>query len=371
VRLSLFRASVASFALLASASAFAADISLAWDPSPSSGVTGYILKYGTTPGVYSNSVDVGNRTAFTVSNLAIGVRYFFAVQAYAGATSTTSPLSQEVSWAIPIATNDFDRNGRMDLVWQQDVTRQAVVWFNDNRAFGTVTQRYSPVTSTIDVTGWSLAASSDFNGDGVIDLVWQHDVTRRAMVWYMGGASGTQMMSSGWLSAVDVLGWKIVAARDFNGDGRPDLVWQNDESRQALAWFMGGPAGDRYDGWAWLAATSAAVGWRIVGAADLNFDGYNDIVWQHDDSRQVLVWYIGGLGTTVMGWAWLSANAVPGWRVVGVGDLNGDRAADLVWLNDADRTAAVWYMGGPQGATVQGYGMLTTYSVAGWTLSLR
>jgi hypothetical protein len=72
-----------------------------------------------------------------------------------------------------------------------------------------------------------------------------------------------------------------------------------------------------------------------------------------------------------MGWAWLSANAIPGWRVVGVGDLNGDRTVDLVWQNDADRSASVWYMQGSLGTTLRGYGMLTTFNVAGWTLSVR
>jgi hypothetical protein len=351
LRLSLFPAVIISLALLVPATASAADISLAWDPSPSSAVTGYILKYGTTPGTYSNSVDVGNRTAFTVSNLAIGVRYYFAVQAYASATSMTSSLSQEVSWAIPIPMNDFDANGRMDLIWQHDASRQAVVWFNDSGTLGTSSQRYSFLTS-FDVTGWTLAASADFNGDGVIDLIWQDDATRRATVWYMGGTGRTQMVSWSWLSAADVPGWKIVAARDINGDGKPDLVWLNDASRQASVWFMGGPKGDRYDGWAWLSANGAA-GWRI------------------DDSRQVSVWYMGGLGTTFMGWAWLSANAIPGWRVVGVGDLNGDRTVDLVWQNDADRSASVWYMQGSLGTTLRGYGMLTTFNVAGWTLSVR
>jgi hypothetical protein len=265
--------------------------------------------------------------------------------------------------------NDFDANGRVDLVWQQDGSRQAVVWFNDNGTLGTSSQRYAFLTS-FDVTGWTLAAADDFNGDGIVDLVWQHDATRRAVVWYMGGTERNQMVSWSWLSASEVPGWKIVAARDFNGDGQPDLVWLNEASRQASVWFMGGQQGDRYDGWAWLSSGGAA-GWGIVGVADLNHDGYNDVVWQHDGTRQVSVWYLGGQGTTFLGWAWLNANAVAGWHVVGVGDLNGDRTADLVWQNDTDRSASAWYMGGPQGATLQSYGMLTTFSVAGWTLSVR
>ena len=73
-------------------------------------------------------------------------------------------------------------------------------------------------------------------------------------------------------------------------------------------------------------------------------------------------------GTTYMGWAWLNPSTVAGWRVVGVNDLNGDRKPDLLWQNDVDRSASVWFMSGPQGTIVTGYAMLTTFSVSGWTL---
>jgi len=101
----------------------------------------------------------------------------------------------------------------------------------------------------------------------------------------------------------------------------------------------------------------------------VNDDGQPDAVWQDDATRQVSVWYLGGVdGTTFAGWTWLSASPVPGWRVVGVNDFNGDRTLDLVWQNDADRSASVWFMGGPQGTALQGFAMLTTFNVSGWML---
>jgi len=42
-----------------------------------------------------------------------------------------------------------------------------------------------------------------------------------------------------------------------------------------------------------------------------------DLVWQNDSSRQVTVWYMGGAGGAVFqGWNYLSAAGVPGWSAL-------------------------------------------------------
>ena len=64
--------------LIFAQAAHAASISLAWDPNRESGLAGYKLLYGTQPGAYTTTVDVGNRTTFTVDNLVPGQTYYFA-----------------------------------------------------------------------------------------------------------------------------------------------------------------------------------------------------------------------------------------------------------------------------------------------------
>jgi hypothetical protein len=55
---------------------------LTWVGSPRPVVAGYRVYYGTASGNYTNSVVAGNVTTRTVSGLAGGVTYFFAVTAY-------------------------------------------------------------------------------------------------------------------------------------------------------------------------------------------------------------------------------------------------------------------------------------------------
>jgi hypothetical protein len=45
-------------------------------------VSGYRIEYGTSPGMYTSSLNVGDVTSYTVPNLVYGVRYYFVVRAY-------------------------------------------------------------------------------------------------------------------------------------------------------------------------------------------------------------------------------------------------------------------------------------------------
>ncbi|MFY9269590.1 MAG: fibronectin type III domain-containing protein, partial [Candidatus Manganitrophaceae bacterium] len=81
----------------------AEDALLAWDPSPDVDVVGYELYYGTGSGQYSESVDVGNTTSYTLSVVTPGTHYF-AVTAYKAGhheSSFSNEVSKEMSEASP------------------------------------------------------------------------------------------------------------------------------------------------------------------------------------------------------------------------------------------------------------------------------
>lgn len=77
-------------------------VTLEWDSSPDSTVAGYHLYYGVASGVYTNSIDTGTNTSVTVSGLAVGVTYYFAVTAY-DIYGLESAFSNEISYKIPVS----------------------------------------------------------------------------------------------------------------------------------------------------------------------------------------------------------------------------------------------------------------------------
>jgi PKD repeat protein len=80
--------------------ASAASVELDWDRNPEPNVVEYELRYGTELGDYTKSVDAGNNTRATVSNLKEGETYHFVVVARNKA-GRTSPKSAPVTYRIP------------------------------------------------------------------------------------------------------------------------------------------------------------------------------------------------------------------------------------------------------------------------------
>jgi hypothetical protein len=64
-------------------------------PNPDPSVTGYIVYVGTQPGTYTQNVNVGSATSYTLSTAVPGQLYCFAVSAYA-AGPLEGPKSAEV-----------------------------------------------------------------------------------------------------------------------------------------------------------------------------------------------------------------------------------------------------------------------------------
>ena len=80
--------------------------------------------------------------------------------------------------------------------------------------------------------------------------------------------------------------------RDFNGDGKADILWRH-TSGTLYEWLLNGTSiiGQGSPG-------SASTDWTIVGVGDFNGDGKADILWWHT-SGTVYEWLLNG--TTVIG----------------------------------------------------------------------
>ncbi len=178
--------------------------------------------------------------------------------------------------------------------------------------------------------------SRDFNGDGKADLLFQNTAGQIA-AWHMSGNSS--VASSTLLYGSSLGDWKVKGIADLNGDGKADLLFQN-TTGQIVAWYMNGNGG--FVGSAMLSGNSLGD-WKIMAVADLNGDGNADLIFQ-STTGQIVVWYVNASGA-FSGSAMVYGNSLGDWKIAGVADLNGDGNADLVFQNTSGQIA-VWYMNG-------------------------
>lgn len=87
--------------------ASAGTVALAWDAVTDTDLAGYRVYYGSAPGNYTQSVDVGNVTSTTISGLADCQTWYFGVKAYDTAGNESTNYSNEISgWGRPtVATS--------------------------------------------------------------------------------------------------------------------------------------------------------------------------------------------------------------------------------------------------------------------------
>ena len=245
------------------------------------------------------------------------------------------------------APNDFDGDGRADLLWQDTESGFAQIWYLGGPQGVTVTG----AANLTKANPWRIVGIADFDGDGIPDVAWQDPATGAVQVWFMGGSGGNVLVSAANITAKNA--WQVVSIADFNRDGHPDLLWEDPASGFAQIWYLGGAHGTDLLGAANLTKTNP---WHIVGAADFNGDGFPDVVWQDPASGTIQIWYLGGSATGREGSQLQSAaNLMASHsRVAAIADFNQDGHPDIVLQEAATGAASVYFFTGAQGTTANG-----------------
>jgi Ca2+-binding RTX toxin-like protein len=246
-----------------------------------------------------------------------------------GPSETGWRVVGEGNSGLGVVSSDVNGDGKSDLLWQNS-DGQGATWLMDVTTL--------VVGSTVGVANrsWRIKGAGDFDGDGRADILWQH-LDGRVGAMLAGASSVTEVGSNPGAS------WRVKGAGDLNGDGKADIVLQH-ENGQLAGWLM--------DGATFVGGSALGSGgaWQVRDSSDFNGDGKADLLLQHADGQTGLL-LAGSSSITEVG-----SNPGTAWRVRGAGDFNGDGATDIL-LQHSSGQAATWLMSGTSllwGATVGG-----------------
>ena len=307
------------------------------------------------------------------------------------------------SFNVNVSRKVRDLNGDSlpDLVFQNTGTGQVYAWFLDGTGASINFSSGSGINSTGylyagSLGGWQLVAMGDLDGDGIPDLVFQNTGTGQVYAWFLNGtgasinfSTGSGIKSAGYLYGGSLVGWRLAGIADVNGDGKADLVFQNSGTGQVYAWFLDGSGasinfstGSGIKGTGYLYGGSL-VGWQLAGVGDLNGDGIPDLVFQNTSTGQIYAYALDDTGDSVnfttgsgtKGSGYIYGGNLVGWRLAGIGDMNGDGIPDLLFQNTGTGQVYAWFLDGSgasvnftTGSGLKGASYLYGGSLPGWQL---
>jgi hypothetical protein len=242
-----------------------------------------------------------------------------------------------------VGQSDMNQDHRADLMWQNVSDGKLATWYLD----GSNVRGTALLDLTAGDLNWRVVGTGDLDGDGITDLVWRHRTEGWLAVWFLGASAGPTVRNTFFLSINQVadLNWQIKGVDDIDGDGKADLIWQHETEGWIAAWLMDGAQVRTTQ---FLSINRVPdTDWKIAGAGDVNGDGYADLVWQHQTGGWLAVWFMRGI--TVVGTNFLSYNRITdlNWHIRGVGDVDADNFAEIIWQNDATGELGVWMLNGP------------------------
>jgi hypothetical protein len=279
-----------------------------------------------------------------------------AVQMWSLGGSDANPIRKGVNIGLDAEANwmmrgliDLNGDGQAEALWQNQRSGDVCSWSFKNGAFqyaenildGAKIISAGIQRRLIGPPSWQVAGVGDFNADGKTDVLWQNPQTNETELWEMNGTTiaAASIGTSTMLPRQATPLWQAIGVNDFNGDGKADLLWQNQQSGEVELWTMNGSNVQNRTSLRFL----SDVNWQLVGSQDFVGGATPDLFWYNPKSGQTLIWEIEA------GQIKRSTNLLTivdlSWTTIAAQDSTGDGKADVIWRNNNNGAVSVWQFG--------------------------
>jgi hypothetical protein len=189
-------------------------------------------------------------------------------------------LTAGAEWRV-VGVADTNGDRRADIVYWNSATGETFI--NLTAADGLT--RMSGGFFNVSPLAWKVSGVADTNGDGRADVIYRNDATGEVFVW-LTAAGGLSRSSGGWINST-TLDWKIMGVADTNGDRRADIIYRNSSTGQLFVWLTGASGISQTSGGIYHTESNASR--KVVQIADFNGDGRFDVVYRDDQTGLVQV----------------------------------------------------------------------------------
>ena len=255
-----------------------------------------------------------------------------------GTVYTGSQFDGVCTWSSTVdamASAGTDGQGNL-IAFNNPTTGKAALW---NVNAGGTLARASVCNFQLSMSGYSVQAIGDFNGDYNKDVLWRNNTTGDSILWLMYGSTRIQTGSLLNISST----YNIEGVADVDGDGKDDLILRDLSNNIVIAQMNGFTAP------VFTTLTAHPTATQSIQAISTYYDPttnkkkpaifFTDSSQAAGTSAAHPVWYMNGTTVTVTS---LPSGFVSGsttsagvtttfiYSIVGIGDFTGDANADFL-----------------------------------------